>query len=1157
MKRLLIIITGLFIHTSLLSQGNTYAVVVGIASYSDPDIPQLQFANKDAEVFADFLKSKAGGSVPADNIQLLVDSQATTGAVYDAIYWLRKTCKKGDLVYFYFSGHGDLENLTMYKDGFLICYNSPPVNYVKMALSVEYLNKIANTLSAQTEANVVLITDACHSGKLAGDKYRGNQLVGEQLRNVRKKEIRITSCAENELSKEGEGWGNGRGVFSYYLINGLNGLADKQKDGVVTLDEIKNYLDSSFTNDIILKKDTSKQTPVLNGRGNFALATVDTTALRVTAMRFTEEQVLQKQFAPIVTVSPDNGPRQPQEYFFYLLKSKFDEYLMPRISLEELTESLNLVDLPTNEIVFAIIKKLKEGLTAEVQLNKLIQLENLLHGNKETHKRFNSRLAVAFDDAGQEVIDQYMRGDAAELEKRRYYNSNNNGYDVYPKMFEVAMKLIQPDNELYNILKVKQLYFEGVAIRLQIPLVKNAKPLIEKAWNIQKKAFALEKNAAYINNELGNLSSDKNDNTAAEKYYIKATEIAESWAIPWSNLANLYTNRKEYEKATAALNKAKALQPALTDIDINAGFLSEQKADLLMAEESFRKSIEINSRHFLPFERLGFVYTNTTDYALADSFFYEAAERKKGYHFEGYPNPRNMRLPKAVVPSQEECSFDSIGAGKDNIFWYIVSGLRCYQLYDWINAENNFREAIALDKKNPLAFHYLGRLLYEQKRFEEGEIILKMAIANYLPANAFYQYYESANSYNFWLYNECADKMIRASYYDQQEDLFMLALLYENWNYFTEAENIYREMITDSVGGQQAYLRLDSLLETTGRYADAETLLIKYRFQNKILGERELNSFYARMINLFPGKVEWYYKAGNFLFDLIKSNPDGFIYDKKMIDEVANSEIFVTPLRTFPKRPWQNPNVYILTPPYPQLEAASSIVHPATDAINYLLYAADLTQDDDELADINYKIGELYVWQGLPHKAYTYYQKAVDLKPANASLRLKLIDTYSDTYHYQDALAQLDTLYNRKEINLSKHLLLAKYYMQAGRFAEAETLLKDAQKIHPYNQMEITDLKGRLQLLSGKAKEALEIYKQLLADNKKDSMIMYGIGRINAKLGNKAEAWKWLEAALKNGFNYSYVLLFDPLFDSLRKSANWKILLSQFKFKDYKTATVQ
>ena len=40
----------------------TYAVVIGISDYQDKDIPDLRFADKDAEAFANFLRSPAGGA---------------------------------------------------------------------------------------------------------------------------------------------------------------------------------------------------------------------------------------------------------------------------------------------------------------------------------------------------------------------------------------------------------------------------------------------------------------------------------------------------------------------------------------------------------------------------------------------------------------------------------------------------------------------------------------------------------------------------------------------------------------------------------------------------------------------------------------------------------------------------------------------------------------------------------------------------------------------------------------------------------------------------------------------------------------------------------------------------------------------------------------
>src|SRR5579885_874723 len=130
-------------------RSNTYAIVVGISRYESTGITQLEYADRDAKVFASYLESDAGGSVPPENIRLLTNEGATFAAVYDAMNWLMETCQKGDMVYFYFSGHGDVENNTIYKLGFLLTYNTPRFNYLNNAVRLEDLNNFANTLSVQ------------------------------------------------------------------------------------------------------------------------------------------------------------------------------------------------------------------------------------------------------------------------------------------------------------------------------------------------------------------------------------------------------------------------------------------------------------------------------------------------------------------------------------------------------------------------------------------------------------------------------------------------------------------------------------------------------------------------------------------------------------------------------------------------------------------------------------------------------------------------------------------------------------------------------------------------------------------------------------------------------------------------------------------------
>jgi tetratricopeptide (TPR) repeat protein len=206
-------------------------------------------------------------------------------------------------------------------------------------------------------------------------------------------------------------------------------------------------------------------------------------------------------------------------------------------------------------------KALMDSIKRSYQVKFTEIIKNSIVQDKETLSELNARLAIAFDNKGQEVINQYLSGDAAELEKRRYYNVDNNGYERYAEMFIVAQKLSPAKNIfLQNILAVKQHYFASVAARIRIVTVENPSYLINYAWEEINKALALEENAGYIYNELGNILVIKNKLREAEKNYYKAIKIVPDWAIPWSNLASVYISTNKIDKAIACLDSAKKRQ---------------------------------------------------------------------------------------------------------------------------------------------------------------------------------------------------------------------------------------------------------------------------------------------------------------------------------------------------------------------------------------------------------------------------------------------------------------------------------------------------------------------------------------------------------------------------------------------------------------------
>jgi len=245
----LFILFGYFTNAQSINveSGTTRAVVVGISDYQDENITDLNYAHKDAEVFVNFLRSPAGGNLEDNHIKLLLNEDATQGKLGMALYWLMEESKEGDRAIIYFSGHGDVEKKIFGQPGYLLCWDAPSKVYMfGGTLDLDGLKRIVTTLSKNIKAKVILITDACRAGKLAGSEIGGAQATTASLKEQYANELKILSCQPTEFSLEGEQWGGGRGAFSYHLIEGLNGLADKNGDLQVNLYEIGRYLEDKL-----------------------------------------------------------------------------------------------------------------------------------------------------------------------------------------------------------------------------------------------------------------------------------------------------------------------------------------------------------------------------------------------------------------------------------------------------------------------------------------------------------------------------------------------------------------------------------------------------------------------------------------------------------------------------------------------------------------------------------------------------------------------------------------------------------------------------------------------------------------------------------------------------------------------------------------------
>jgi len=88
------------------------------------------------------------------------------------------------------------------------------------------------------------------AGVGSGTRALGNNQINaaflDYMNNSSGGFVAFTASEANQLSQEGEQYGGGHGVFTYYFLNGLEGAADLPENGgdgdrVVTLGEVMEY----------------------------------------------------------------------------------------------------------------------------------------------------------------------------------------------------------------------------------------------------------------------------------------------------------------------------------------------------------------------------------------------------------------------------------------------------------------------------------------------------------------------------------------------------------------------------------------------------------------------------------------------------------------------------------------------------------------------------------------------------------------------------------------------------------------------------------------------------------------------------------------------------------------------------------------------------
>lgn len=250
-----------------LFRGQRWAVIVGISRYRSSDIPQLRYADRDAQDFYGLVTKpieEGGVGIPKSNVRFLLNDQATSSNVRESITDFLKQPIEDDLVIIYFAGHG-APDPDRPRVLYLLTHDS---DLNRLAATSVKMQEIQDAMRDYVAAKSVLVfADACHSrgvtGALATRALASPDLVNEflsELARARASTLTFSASDVNQLSQEDKRWGGGHGVFTHYLIEGLTGKADLNSDKMVRLGEL-----TQFVSDNVRRETRSQQSPISSG----------------------------------------------------------------------------------------------------------------------------------------------------------------------------------------------------------------------------------------------------------------------------------------------------------------------------------------------------------------------------------------------------------------------------------------------------------------------------------------------------------------------------------------------------------------------------------------------------------------------------------------------------------------------------------------------------------------------------------------------------------------------------------------------------------------------------------------------------------------------------------------------------------------------------
>ncbi|AFZ22033.1 caspase family protein [Allocoleopsis franciscana] len=239
-----------------------WALLVGIDKYREQEFKPLKHCVSDVQALEPTL-TKLGYEVVCMHSKLrTTDSLFPLSTnIVTQLSRLSQATELDDLLWVHFSCHGK----RVQEKPVLIAYDTHPDLYERTALPVSDIRKVCNKVR-----RLVLTLDACHVGSEVGRNLPDPEFV-HNVHELAEGFVLIAASTARQVAQE---WKElGHGVFTHFLLEGLEGKADRHGNKYVTAKDLENYVLASLRDwSIRNKKPLQESTANTEGLGDMILA---------------------------------------------------------------------------------------------------------------------------------------------------------------------------------------------------------------------------------------------------------------------------------------------------------------------------------------------------------------------------------------------------------------------------------------------------------------------------------------------------------------------------------------------------------------------------------------------------------------------------------------------------------------------------------------------------------------------------------------------------------------------------------------------------------------------------------------------------------------------------------------------------------------------